>query len=1032
MKRKTPIALLLGWLGVTLVPTHDLAAAETSAAARSTAPAGVLVGRVSNTSNGLYLQNVRVVVEGTNLETYTGEGGTYRFTGLPAGSTTVRVEYTGLTPQSKSINIQPGAAAQLDFEISLNREKKSGPQDVVQLDAFTVAGLQVSAEMMALNEQRNAPNIKNVIASDEYADGGEGNIGNFMRNIPGIDIGYSGGYPRTISIRGFPASGTLLMVDGGEIASSTANGDGRHVEFDAFKMNNVDRVEVTKVPTPDLPANAQGGSVNVISKSGRDLRKPLFSYRVFGTLNSRAYTNTGINSHREVPTMGSFRPLRPAFDFNYLAPITPSFAFNLGGGTSDPYTKGVYVLSTWDLVQNLQQSHQVRTLDRMIKKSNGVVGFEWKISKDDLLKVGGQYIAGRFFAGDNLQTLNFGAGATGDGTFVQGAATGVGSSSRTHYNLKWNENTTHLTGMYRHDGAIWKIESNGSYSRGVSKWRDIDHGFFQSVTTTLSNFVLRGNNLGTRDPVFPIPETVSAVDRTGAPINVLDGRLYTVGTATSNQWLYTNIKKLGQLSAKRDFDLGIPFSVKVGGAVNKQDRDIRRPTRTWAFRPAATGATAADRIAGNYDVMDTQVSKDAQGFYQGQEILWPGTTQFYQLYQQHPEWFVENEAGNHTTTVNGSKEFAETVSAGYLRTDLKLMQNRLWIVAGVRYERTDITGAGPLNDVRAGYRQDANGDLVLDAAGRPIAITTDALALTRLRLQERGAQSDRNYDGFFPSFNSTYEITDKLLFRAAYAKTIGRPNLTQIIPGVTVADPTATEVNRTISVVNVGLMPWESDAFDLSLESYLLKDGTGSIGVFRKNIKNFFGSIRADATPELLAQHGLSDDYLGYDIVTTNNIGTAHVDGFEFSYKQSLTFLPRWASGMQVFVNGVFLDVKGPSTANFGAFSPRNINWGFSWAQPKFLLRVTWNQAGLRPGGLVAASATIPAGTQDFRAKQTIVNASGEFKLNKRLSLFATAGNLTDAPFMSLRYAPTTPEYARIRNPISNGVDMSFGVKGTF
>jgi hypothetical protein len=52
--------------------------------------------------------------------------------------------------------------------------------------------------------------------------------------------------------------------------------------------------------------------------------------------------------------------------------------------------------------------------------------------------------------------------------------------------------------------------------------------------------------------------------------------------------------------------------------------------------------------------------------------------------------------------------------------------------------------------------------------------------------------------------------------------------------------------------------------------------------------------------------------------------------------------------------------------------------------------------------------------------------------VSKALSVFATAGNITDAPFMSLRYAPTTPEYARIRNPISNGIDITFGVKGQF
>jgi len=68
----------------------------------------------------------------------------------------------------------------------------------------------------------------------------------------------------------------------------------------------------------------------------------------------------------------------------------------------------------------------------------------------------------------------------------------------------------------------------------------------------------------------------------------------------------------------------------------------------------------------------------------------------------------------------------------------------------VRFEKTDDYGAGPLNDIRATYQQDANGNLIRDSAGRLIPVTTDALATAKLGYQERGTVAERSYSGLLP------------------------------------------------------------------------------------------------------------------------------------------------------------------------------------------------------------------------------------------------------------------------------------------
>jgi outer membrane receptor protein involved in Fe transport len=63
-------------------------------------------------------------------------------------------------------------------------------------------------------------------------------------------------------------------------------------------------------------------------------------------------------------------------------------------------------------------------------------------------------------------------------------------------------------------------------------------------------------------------------------------------------------------------------------------------------------------------------------------------------------------------------------------------------------------------------------------------------------------------------------MKEGFLLRAGFAQTIGRPELSQIIPGVTITDPTSTAAVKTITIVNSGLKPWTANNYDLSFELY--------------------------------------------------------------------------------------------------------------------------------------------------------------------------------------------------------------------
>src|SRR5688572_25461700 len=69
------------------------------------AATGTIEGRVLNSRTGDYVERARVTVDGTGLETFTDTGGQFRLTNVPAGTTTVRVFFTGTEVQTETVAV---------------------------------------------------------------------------------------------------------------------------------------------------------------------------------------------------------------------------------------------------------------------------------------------------------------------------------------------------------------------------------------------------------------------------------------------------------------------------------------------------------------------------------------------------------------------------------------------------------------------------------------------------------------------------------------------------------------------------------------------------------------------------------------------------------------------------------------------------------------------------------------------------------------------------------------------------------------
>jgi hypothetical protein len=142
------------------------------------------------------------------------------------------------------------------------------------------------------------------------------------------------------------------------------------------------------------------------------------------------------------------------------------------------------------------------------------------------------------------------------------------------------------------------------------------------------------------------------------------------------------------------------------------------------------------------------------------------------------------------------------------------------------------------------------------------------------------------------------------------------------------------------------------------------------VGFFQKDLSNFFTTTTLPGTPELLDQYGViaaAGDAIAYDLVTRGNGGDARVRGMEFTYRQSLTFLPNWARGVQVFINYTRSTLGGTTTADFTGFNPQTLSWGVNFVRPRYNVKFSSTEGKETKRAAVAANATTPAGSYQWQ-----------------------------------------------------------------
>jgi iron complex outermembrane recepter protein len=409
-------------------------------------------------------------------------------------------------------------------------------------------------------------------------------------------------------------------------------------------------------------------------------------------------------------------------------------------------------------------------------------------------------------------------------------------------------------------------------------------------------------------------------------------------------------------------------------------------------------------------------------------------------FQNNPARFVRDANAEYRNSVSGSKHTDEVISAAYLRGDLSFLESRLKVVGGVRAEQTNNKAEGPLTDDTRNFQRNASGQILRNAAGAPLLIvpTSNTLGVSQLTFLERAAHTEKEYLRLLPSINASYNIRDNLIARAAYFQSIGRPDNEQYAGGITVpnlANPPSG--SNQIRVNNAGIKPWSARSVVVRLEYYFEGVGQFTIGAFRRNLTDAFGGTTFAATPAFLALYNLDASLYGqYDVRTNQNLpDTLRLEGLNFSYKQALTFLPRWARGVQVFANGSTQRATGANVDLFTDMflTPRSGSWGVSLTREKFRLNANWTFTGQRRRVKTNENPpSIGPGTFRWTSQEIKVDLLGEYRLTKRYAVFANLRNFTSTPGDTKIYGPQTAPVGRLRQREEHSSIWTFGIQGTY
>ncbi len=782
------------------------------------------------------------------------------------------------------------------------------------IEEIVISGIRGSLKR-SMDLKRDAAGVVDGISSEDIGKFPDSNLAESLQRITGVTIDRKNGEGSKVTVRGFGPSFNLVTLNGRQMpTASIENGQetGRSFDFGNLASEGVSAIEVYKSGKANVPTGGIGSTINI--KTIRPLEAPgrvatvgikgvhdtstddgdsmtpevsglysdTFADDTIGIALSGSYQdlNNGVNT----ASVGGWRTFSgdvECCDWGSATPQTwggiPQNAAQVNRpGASDiysvPQTIG-YELAEFERTRtNGQLTVQWEPIDSITatldytysemtskrKYSNYSAWFNFDAQESEWTD---GPIASPLVYTENLGGSDLSMASSTDA--VRNENTSVG------FNLEWrtNENLTLALDYHDSDAESKPDSRNGNSSQLAiaSYTRDRTTGYFDSELPVLQ--------LGLSGPLRKDDMVVT-------------------GSVFENKIGVMDIEQL-KLSGTYEFDWdngveSIDFGIQTTEVSNRSaSATVQRDS--WSAQTplgAISDLLTATSSAGDFDDIsggsDDRRHTDYFTFDIDDLIARVESLQN----SGDAPMSVANDLGDCGTGFCPSSNFStdrrtqEDAIAAYFQVHFSYEIQGMPVNThfGVRYEDTDVDSQA-LVPTYAGVEW-YGGNEFTAVTGR------DANGAT---LQDFSKLSG-SYDNWLPNLDFDIGLTDDIVFRASYSKSMARPDYADIQGGVTIVNPIRTNGGNGARG-NPALIPFESTNFDLSLEYYYGESSYASIGFFRKDVENYIGTSFVDeplfglAHPangplfqEAIAATGSSDSGTLFNYMLANFAGEPGVD----------------------------------------------------------------------------------------------------------------------------------------------------------
>jgi TonB-dependent receptor len=218
---------------------------------------GSITGSV--TDAGQYvLPGARIELEPRGLSAVSDGQGRFAIQNVPAGNYTLTISYVGLLPYTEKLTVVAGETAVVQALLQVAGVKEE----------VTVSAARPRGEAQALNRERTADNIVQVLPAEVITSLPNTNIADAVGRLPSVSLERDEGEGKYVQIRGTDPRLSNVTINGINVPSP--EGGVRNVKLDVIPSDLVGSIEVNKTLSASQDGDAIGGSVNLVTKTAGD------------------------------------------------------------------------------------------------------------------------------------------------------------------------------------------------------------------------------------------------------------------------------------------------------------------------------------------------------------------------------------------------------------------------------------------------------------------------------------------------------------------------------------------------------------------------------------------------------------------------------------------------------------------------------------------------------------------------------------------------------------------------------------------